>query len=1016
MFLSNLSIKRPVFITMIMCAFALFGILSLKKIGVDLYPQVEFPIITIQTSLPGADPLTIETTVSKPIEDALSSISSIKHLFSTSTENVSQVVIEFDLDKNIDIAYQEVLAKIGTIRSKLPEEVKEPTVEKMDMNGSPILALIVSGNVPIQELSHVATKIVKERLQGLNGVGQISVVGKRDRNIWISLNPHKLEGFNLSVLDVIQALNSHHVRTPGGRLETGPHEFTVKTKAEYLDVQEFNSLVIATYNDTPIHLSDVADVVDGLEEERSLARLNDTKAIALLIRKQSGKNTVSVIQGVKKRVEQLQAELAPRAISLEIAQDFSLFIEQSMRDLKWHLLFGGGLAVCIVFLFLRNKEMTLIGALAIPLSVLATFMLMNSLGFTMNMMTMLALSLAIGILIDDAIVVVENIFRHFKKSGSPQEAAQTGTAEIGLAAFAITMCIVAVFLPVAFMKGIIGRFFYQFGMTVAFAVLVSLFIAFTLTPMLSARFLKPIHTQGTLSQWIETALRSIKVIYITLLKKALRFQKTTLFVAIGLFALSLVCFHWIQTEFTPMEDQGEFYIKVKAPLGSSLQTTDRLASELRKKIETKPWIRYTCTTLGTGSLEKVNEGSIYVKMTPKKQRTLSQMEAMNEVRAIASHVSNLKISVEPVQDISAGESKSTALQVDFEGPNLSTLENIAQQLLSKLQKQAGYVDLDLSFEKEKPELNIVIKRAVAASLGVSPDTIAQTIKTLIGGEDVNTFTQDGERYDITVRLQEPFRNTKESLYALTVPNKEGTLISLDSLVTVSEAKGPVQIDRSNRKRVISLYANLQENKKTLGQAVTEITALLEKMEIPPQYNYRFAGTAEAMEESFQYLLLALCLAIVMVYMVLASQFESFIHPFIIMLSLPLSLIGAFLGLLLTHATLNIFTCIGLIMLIGLVTKNAILLVDYTNTIKQKNADCSINRALIKAGSTRLFPILMTTLSMIFGMLPTAFGRGEGSESGSPMAIAVIGGLISSMFLTLIVIPVVYSMMRTSKNE
>lgn len=993
---------------MIMCSLAFFGILSFTRIGIDLYPDVSFPIITIQTVLTGADPQTVETTISKPIEDALSSISSVKHLYSTSTENISQVVIEFELEKNIDVAYQEVLSKIGAARSKLPDDIEEPIVEKADLNASPILALVVSGNLPIQELSHLADKTLKERLQTIRGIGQISVVGKRERTIWIYLNPQKLEGLQLSTGDVINALKAHHIDLPGGRLEEGPLEFILKTKAEFTKVQDLQHLLITYQNGSPLFLSDVGEIVDGMEEERSLARFNDQKALTLLIRKQSGTNTVAVVRALKKEIETLQNELKPRGISLEVAQDFSLFIEQSMRDLKGHLLFGGLLAVIVVFLFLQNMQMTIISALALPLSVLSAFILMNALGFTMNTMTMLALSLAVGILIDDAIVVIENIYRHFKKKSSAKEAAQTGTDEIGLAAFAITMSIVAVFLPVAFMKGIIGRFFYQFGMTVAFSVLMSLFVAFTLTPMLASQFLKRKDSYGRLSSFMAKGLGPLRSCYETLLKRALLLRKTTLLIAIGFFFVSLLSFQWIRTEFTPMEDQSEFYIKIKAPLGSSLHTTDELVSSLRKAISSKPWLRYSLTTLGSGSLEKVNEGSIYVKMTAKKSRSLSQMEAMEEVRTIAKEFPSLRTSIEPVQDVSGGESRTAALQVDISGPNLNTLEEMAKHLLSQLKENEGYVDKDLSFEREQPELDIFIKRDNAAALGVTPDTIAQTIKALIGGVDVSKFTSDGERYDITLRLQEPYRNTKESIYALTVTNKEGQLISLENLVDVVETKGPVQIDRSNRRRTISLFANLQEGKKTLGEAVPEIAAHLQQMDIPPEYSYRFSGNAEAMEDSFAYLLLALSLAIILVYMVLASQFESFLHPLTIMLSLPFALVGAFLALLVTHSTLNIFTCIGLIMLIGLVTKNAILLVDYANTLREKE-NLPIHEALIQSGSTRLMPIVMTTLCMIVGMLPTALARGEGSESGAPMAVAVIGGLLSSLFLTLLVVPVVYSL-------
>lgn len=1012
MMLSKLSIKRPIFITMIMSGLLIFGLLSLSRLGIDLYPQVDFPIITVHTLLPGGDPTTIETTVSKPIEDALSTISSIKHIYSTSTENISQVVIEFDLEKNIDIAYQEVLAKIGTAKDKLPDDIEEPIVEKADLSASPILALVVSGDLPIQDLSYIADKTIKERLQSIPGIGRISVIGKRERTIWLLLNPQKLEGLHLSALDVLSALKSHHLDLPGGLLPSGAIEFALKTKGEFLNVNDFNHLVITYKNGAPIYLSDIGEVKDGLEEERSLARVNDKKALTLLVRKQSGMNTMNIVQHVKKAVVSLQEELKGQNITLSIAQDFSVFIDQSIHKLLWHLVFGGALAVLVVLLFLHSAKMTIIGALTLPLSVFATFILMYALGFTMNTMTMLALSLAIGILIDDAIVVIENIHRHFKNSSSPTKAAEEGTSEIGLAAFAITMSIVAVFLPVAFMKGIIGRFFYQFGMTVAFSVLMSLFIAFTLTPMLSAKFLKPKEKTNRLSLIIEEWLQKINRGYTHLLQQALHNKKTTLIIALSSLILSFVSFHWIETEFVPPKDQSEFYVYVKAPLGSTLQATDELISPLRKEIEKQPWAVYTLTTIGTGSLEKVHEATLYVKMVEKNQRPISQSTAMNQVRDIAKRFPTLTTSVGPVQEISGGKGKNAALQIALEGSNLDKLESLSKELLEHLQKSSGYVDQEISFENDKPELSILIKRDRAAALGVTIQNIAETIKLLMGGKDVSKFTSDGERYNITIRLEECFR-TKEQLYSLSVANKAGDLISLHNLIEVIETKGPVQIDRTDRRRTITVLSNLVEGKKTLGEAVTETSQFLHTMKLPPGYSYRFAGNAEAMQESFGYLLLALGLAVALVYMILASQFESFLYPLTIMLSLPFALVGAFFGLLITNLTLNIFSCIGLIMLIGLVTKNAILLVDYTNTIRKKE-NLSVHDALIKAGSTRLAPILMTTLSMIFGMLPSALSRGAGSESSAPMAIVVIGGLLSSMFLTLLIVPVVYAYIESCK--
>lgn len=1009
MFLSDTAIKRPIFTTMIMAALTIFGFISMRNIGVDLNPRVEFPVIVVLSVLPGADPETVEKTVSKPIEDALSTISSIKMLRSTSGESVSQVVLEFDLDKNVDVAFQEVQAKLGTVKKELPQDLEDPVVEKFDIDAAPIMAVVVSGPQSIQKLSTLADTVIKTRLQQVKNVGEVRLIGKRERTIWIYLDPGKLEGYFLSVPEVINALKAHHIDVPGGRVEEGLREFVVKTKAEFSRAEEFRTLLVGYRQGYPIRLSDIGEIQDGLEEERSSATLDGNQAISLLIRRQSGTNTVEVAHAVKAQVEKLRAELEPQGISLQIAQDFSLHIERSIHNIQFHLVFGGLLAVLIVFLFLRNSRMTLISALAIPISVITTFMFMNILNFTMNMITMLALSLAIGILIDDAIVVVENIFRHCKKKEmTPQQAAQIGSQEIGLAAFAITMTIVAVFLPVAFMKGIIGRFFYQFGVTVAVAVLISLFVAFTLVPMLASRFLKMEENHGKVFTVIEKALSKIEYFYRRLLQISLQHRGKVLLIAIGALICAGFSAKFLKSEFIPTVDQSEFFVKVTTPLGSSLSFTEDVVSKIREKMQKESWLEYLFTTIGSGNMKRVNEAVIYVKMKEKKERSISQVQAMNDVRQALSTISGAKLSIENVRAVSSGSVRNCAIQLNIAGPNLETIESIVKKIIEKLKARDGFVDLDTSYDKDAPELTVSIKRDHAAALHVTPSAVAQTVRTLIGGVTISSFTEDGERYDVNLRAKEQMRNTPDSLLRLSVKNAQDELIPLESLVAVKQSLGAVQIDRMNRERIISLFINLRAD-KSLGEAVNEVKTLLHEMNLPLGYHYSFTGMADSMQESFSYLLFALLLAVVMVYMVLASQFESFVQPFVIMLSLPFSLIGAFLGILLSFSTLNIHTIIGIIMLMGLVTKNAILLVDYANTLRNRDG-LSMHDALLEAGSTRLHPILMTTGAMIFGMLPIALSNGPGSESDSPMAFAIIGGLLTSTFLTLIVVPVVYSLM------
>lgn len=1015
MLLSDFSIKRPVSTTMVMLGLAVFGCICFRSLGVDLFPRVEFPVITIISVLPGADPHTVETTVSKPIEDALSSISSIKHIRSTSADSVSQVVIQFELEKSTDVAFQEVQAKLGSARSLLPEDLEDPIVEKFDVDSSPIMAVVVSGKLPIHSLSTIADKTVKNRLQRVFGVGQVKLVGDRERTVWIYVDPYRLEGWNLSVQEVAAAIRAHHIEMPGGRIETGPREILVRTKAEVDEVMALNDVVIAYRNDAPIRLSDVGEVVDGLEEERSMARLDGRSAVALLVQRQSGQNTVAVAEAVKKEIQALRSELSTHNVSVEIAQDLSIYIERSIHEIQFHLVLGGLLAVIIVFLFLRNVSATIISALAIPLSVISTCIVMYLLGFTMNTMTMLALSLAIGILIDDAIVVVENIFRHFRGSKSPKEAARVGTDEIGLAALAITMSIVAVFVPVAFMKGMVGRFLYQFGLTMTAAVLVSLFVAFTLTPMLSSQFLRDRQVTGLWARWLEKGLNTLDCWYGVALRWVLGHRAVTLSVAAVSLVAALMLTGFIHSEFLPQEDQSDFNIKVKTPLGSSLSATDRIMSSICEKLRGESWLTYTFSTIGTDNLRKVNEGMIYVKMVDKNQRKTSQIAAMEQVRAMIGNNHDCVVSIEQVPRTSSGSRRACALQVDIKGADLSKLEAQAHELISRLKQRRGYVDMDLSYEAEKPEVDIAIRRDQAAALGVTPGLIAQTVQTMVGGRDVAKYTVGGDRYDIRVRLADAYRRGPEDLFNMNVRNGSGELIPLGNLIEVTSAVGPVQIDRDNRERIVSVYVNLVREEKTLGQAVTEIGAVFSEMNLPAGYSYEFTGMADVMKESFQNLCIALVLAIVLVYMVLASQFESFIQPLVIMLALPFSVVGALGGLLIAHATLNINTMIGMILLMGLVTKNAILLVDYANTLRSQDG-YSMVEALVTAGQTRFHPILMTTLAMIFGMLPIALSHAAGSESSSPMAIATIGGLMTSTFLTLLVVPVVYSLVERMRGR
>ncbi len=1013
MILSDTAIRRPVFTTMVIVSIIVFGVISFRNIGIDLFPRVEMPVVTIVSVLPGADPASVESSVSEPIEEAVSTVAGIKHLRSTSTDGVSQVVIEFELEKSIDVAFEEVQARLAGIRSTLPADMEDPVVEKFDIDSTPVMSIAVSGNLGVSELTDLADNVIKERLQRVKDVGQVKLVGGRRRQIWVWIDPDRLEGHGLSVEDVQAAIRGGHVEQPGGRIEAGRAEFVVKTKAEFASAKEFEQLVVAWRGAAAIRLGEVARVQDALEEERSMARLDDRQALALLVRRQSGKNTVQVAAAVRAEVEKLRAELAPRGVRLEVGQDLSVFIEQSVHEVQFHMLFGGGLATLIVWVFLRNFRSTVISALVIPTAVVGTFILMNALGFTQNMMTLLALSLAIGLLIDDSIVVQENTMRHVEEGKPPREAAAFATAEIALAVFATTLSVVAVFIPVAFMRGLVGRFFYQFGMTVAFAVSISMFVSFTLDPMLSSRFLKkPRH--GPLYRLSEKPFLLMESLYGRLLGVSLRHRWIVILVAFAAFAGAAWTARGIRSEFVPKEDQSEFNVRIRAPLGSSLARTDSIMGRIRKRLEGQPWLDYTFQTIGADDLKRVNEGTMYVRMKPKGTRSASQETAMEWMRAAVADIKEAAISVEIVPRVSGGGFKAAELQIEMRGPELDRLDAEAGKLVEKMRAAGGYADLETSYEKGKPELGLLVDRDRAAAVGLDPLAVASTVRSLIGGVDVARFRAGGERFDVSVRLDAPFRAGAADIERLAVRNRQGALVRVGNVGHVEPSTGPVQINRYNRTRVITVYANLMKGRKVLGDAVTEVQGFIGQTALPAGYSTGFVGNAEMMQETAVNFSFTLMLAVILVYLVLAAQFESFIHPFTIMLSLPLSIVGALGALLLTGTTMSIFTMIGIIMLMGLVTKNGILLVDYTITLRERDG---LDRmaALLRAGPARLRPVLMTTFALVFGMLPIALGTGEGSETRAPMAIAVIGGLTASTLLTLVVVPVVYALLDDAQR-
>lgn len=1012
MHIVDLSLKRPIFISMLLFSLLLFGFLSLKSMGVDLFPKIEFPVVTVVSVLPGADVKEVEKSTTCPIEDALSSISSIKNLRSKSMEGVSQIVIEFELEKSVDVAFEEVKAKLNSIRSALPLDLKEPVVEKFNIDSIPILSLVVSSEMKEETLTKFVEKQIKERLQKINQVGEIRLIGGREKKIWIEANPHLLSGYNATLQDVESTIKVGHFDLPGGILTSSMSQLPLKVESELSTPFDFGNLNIAKGG---VRIRDVADVIEGINDEKSFSELNGKKVILLNISKQGGANSVDIADKLKNEIAKLEKELKAQGVNLDIAQDNSIYIRNSVDEVFFHLYLGGILAVLIVGIFLKNFRAIAIGSLALPLAVLGTFAVIHCLGFTLNIFTLLALSLAIGLLIDDSIVVQENIMRHIEEGATPQVAASLATREIAIAVFATTLSVVATFAPVAFMKGMIGRFFYQFGITVAVAVLISMAVSFTLTPLLASKIFKKNVKKGRIYCFLEGVFEAIKLGYVKVLKVAIRFKGVTLLLALIAFFAAMSSTKFLRFEFLTKEDQSEFNVRVQTEEGSSLDLTRSVVEEMRDVLQKEKWVKWTLCSVGNDVFQDATKGTIYVKMFDKKDRKISQSAAMEWAREHLKGKGEKNFQVELALKTSSGGFKAAEVQLEIMGPNLEKLQAVAEKIADKMKRIKGYTDIDLSYTKEgKPELNISINRDVAAQLNVSPIAIASTIR-MAYGSDVGKFSRDGERYNVGVRLQDIFRHNKETIENLEVRALNGSLIPLKGVIALSDTKAPSAIDHCNRSRVVAIFANLDKKHKVLGEAMDELSKMLDAEKLPLGYSYNFSGMATNFKESFQNLNFALLLAIIIIYMVLVSQFESFLHPLIIMLSLPLATIGAITFLIMFKMTMSIMTMIAIIMLIGLVTKNGILLIDFINHLR-KNKNLSLEEAVIQGSALRLRPILMTTFSIIFGMLPIACGMGAGAESHAPMATAIIGGLITSTFLTLLVVPAAYAFVEKTKGR
>ncbi len=1036
MWLADTSVKRPVFATMLVLVLVVLGVVSYPNIGVDLLPKIDPPIVNISTELKGASSEIMDIDVTDRIEEVVNTINGVKTITSVSAEGTSVVTVEFVLERDIDLAVQDVREKISTIRTKLPTDIQEPIIEKVDPDASPVLWLALNGKKSVRELSTYADEVLKEQIERLSGVGAIRFYGLRLRQARVWLDGDRLQAYGITAQDVLTALQRGNVELPGGLVESDTKEYTVKVKGEFPTIQQFNELIVGYYKGAAIRLRDVGRAEDGMEEKRSVARFNGINSVSMGIQKQSGTNTVEVVDRIKDELKTIRKTL-PEGINLDIGFDQSDFIKRSIREVQHHLIYGGFFAVLAVLLFLRNIRTTLISAVAIPASVISTFAIMNAFGFTFNNMSMLGLSLSIGILIDDAIIVIENIQRHIEEGMSPREASSFATAEIGLAVSATTLAIVVIFIPVAFMKGMIGRLFFQFGLTVVFAVLVSWFVSFTLTPMLSSIFLKP--RKGELngarlgennirpsSAWtsfrkalhktgerIEDAYLMIEGHYKKLLGLALGYRKTVLIIAVVAFAFGIFLTKFIGKEFVPSEDQSRFMVRLQMPIDYSVDEVARMGTRVEEALRKFPEVTTILYSQGGGRTRESNKANMQINLVPKNKRKKSQNQLKAEIRRALRSIPGLRASVEDTAMFGGGQ-RQVSIMYSIRGRDLKGLEGYTREIVGQFSKLPGIVDLDTSLETGKPEVRVFIDRDRAADLGVDVSTVAEAVNFLIGGEvDVTKFKDEakGKRYDVRARLTPQDRMNPDDLGKLYIKAKDGRLVQASNIANFQEAGGSAVINRVDRQRAVTIFANLEGT--PLGQAKDELDAISTKV-LTGEYTGRYKGQADMMSESFGYLIFAMLLGIGMAYMVLAAQFESFVHPFLVQLSMPFSFIGAFGTLFLFGMTLNIYSFIGLILLMGLVKKNAILLVDYANVLQGRGTPR--REAVLQAGPVRLRPILMTTLAMILGMAPIALGLGEGAESRAPMALATIGGLLTSLFLTLVVVPVAYDLFEELKER
>ena len=1029
MWFTRVSLQNPVFATMVMLAFVVLGLFSYQRLQVDQFPNVDFPVVVVSTSYPGASPEIVESEVTKKIEEGVNSIAGINALTSRSYENQSLVIIEFQLHIDGRKAAEDVREKVASIRPNLRDEVEEPRVLRFDPASRAIWSLAVlpdpkAGNAPSAvELTSWADQVLKKRLENVRGVGAVNLVGATKREINIYLRPEALEAYGITPEQVANAVRTENQDLPLGAVRSSSQELAVQIDARMQRPEDFNRIIVARKGNTPIRLAQVATVQDGPQEIETLALYDGTRTLLLSVQKAQDENTIAVIDGLTRTVAEMQSQLPP-GVRLEAIQDGSRPIRVAVQNVRQTLIEGAFLTVLIVFLFLNSWRSTVITGLTLPIALIGTFLFMHWFGFTINMITLMALSLCVGLLIDDAIVVRENIVRHVQMGKAPYQASLDGTQEIGLAVLATTFSIVAVFLPIGFMEGIIGKFFHEFGITIVAAVLISMFVSFTLDPMLSSVWHDPsIHghgqkttpatfydkTIGRVTGWFDQATDRLADVYQAILRWSLVHKLATMGIAVAVFVLSIVMVPLLGTEFVPKADFSETSLNFYTPVGSSIEATEAKARQVQDILREFPEVRYSLATINTGNALGKNYASVYVRLIDRKQRTRNVDEISAELRQRLARVPGMTVTHAGLLDAVGGQKQ---IEFSLQGSDLQELERLSQIVMEKVRDIPGLVDLDSSVKPGKPTIAVQVNREAASDLGLGVNQIATSLRTLIAGQTVGNWrASDDQTYDVNVRLAPESRHSMADLERLPFAlgsNSDGSsrVIRLNQVARLAPDTGSNQINRRDLMREVAINANVYN--RSAGEISTDIRKALDSVAFPPGYRYQFGGSTKNMQESFGYALSALAMAIIFIYMILASQFKSFLQPVALMTSLPMTLIGVVLALLMFRSTLSMFSIIGVVMLMGLVTKNAILLVDFA--IRAREDGMERAEALLMAAKVRLRPILMTTLAMIFGMVPLAFALSEGSEQRAPMGQAVIGGVITSSLLTLVVVPVVYCYM------